>query len=60
MKLLFAGASDGGYYRTQRKLLARLISDNHQIVIVSPRSNAAEKLIAIGCKFIDFQCSDMV
>jgi len=54
MKLLFAGASDGGYYRTQRKLLAKLISDNHQIVIVSPRSNAAEKLIAIGCKFIDF------
>lgn len=53
MKLLFAGASDGGYYRTQRKLLAKLISDNHQIVIVSPRSSAAEKLIAIGCKFIE-------
>lgn len=53
MKLLFAGASDGGYYRTQRKLIAKLISDNHQIIIVSPRSKVAEKLIAMGCKFIE-------
>lgn len=54
MKILFAGASDHGYYRTQRNLIAKLISDHHTIVIVSPRSNAAEKLIAMGCKFIEF------
>lgn len=53
MKLLFAGASDGGYYRTQRKLIAKLISDNHSVVIVSPRSHVAEKLIAMGCNFIE-------
>lgn len=53
MKLLFVGASDGGYYRTGRGLLSKLIKNNHEIIIVSPRSKVAGKLINMGCQFIE-------
>lgn len=53
MKILIANITDSGIYRNRAELVARLIKDGHSVTIVSPRSDAAEKLIAMGCKFIE-------
>lgn len=53
MKILIANITDSGIYRARRELIANLISAGHAVIIVSPRSDAAEKLIAMGCKYIE-------
>lgn len=57
MKILIANITDSGIYRARRELIANLISDGHAVIIVSPRSDAAEKLIAMGCKYIEVRVS---
>ncbi len=53
MKLLFVGASDGGFLRTGRNLLLKLIEEKHSVVIVAPRSDAARHLESWGCSYIE-------
>ena len=55
MKILIANITDSGIYRNRREFVAQLISDGHVVTIVSPRSDTAEKLIAMGCKYIEVQ-----
>lgn len=53
MKILIANITDSGIYRNRAELVARLIDEGHSVTIVSPRSDAAEKLIAMGCNYIE-------
>ncbi len=53
MKILIANITDSGIYRNRRELVERLLSDGHSVVIVSPRSNAADKFVAMGCSFVE-------
>lgn len=53
MKILIANITDSGIYRNRKELVERLLSDGHTVVIVSPRSDAADNFIAMGCSFIE-------
>lgn len=53
MKILIANITDSGIYRNRREFVAQLISEGHSVTIVSPRSDSAEKLIAMGCNYIE-------
>lgn len=53
MKILIANITDSGIYRNRKELVERLLSDGHDVVIVSPRSNAADKFIEMGCSYIE-------
>ena len=53
MKILIANITDSGIYRNRAELIARLIEDGHSVTIVAPRTDVAEKLIAMGCKYVD-------
>lgn len=55
MKILIANITDSGIYRNRREFVAKLISEGHAVTIVSPRTDTAEKLIAMGCKYIEVQ-----
>lgn len=53
MKILIANITDSGIYRNRKELIEKLLSDGHSVVIVSPCSNAVDKLIAMGCTYIE-------
>lgn len=53
MKILIANITDSGIYRNRREFVSQLISEGHDVTIVSPHTDSAEKLIAMGCKYIE-------
>lgn len=55
MKILIANITDSGIYRNRREFVAQLIYEGHTVTLVSPRTDTAEKLIAMGCKYIEVQ-----
>ncbi|MBO5622068.1 MAG: glycosyltransferase family 4 protein [Butyrivibrio sp.] len=55
MKILIASITDSGIYRGRREFITELIANGHSVTIVSPLSDSAEKLIALGCKHIEVQ-----
>lgn len=55
MKILIANITDSGIYRNRREFVSQLISEGHDVTIVSPHTDSAEKLIAMGCKYIEIQ-----
>ena len=55
MKILIANITDSGIYRNRSEFVSQLISEGHSVTIVSPRSDAAGKLIAMGCDYIEVQ-----
>lgn len=53
MKVLIASITDSGIYRGRREFITGLIANGHSVTIVSPRTDSAEKLNALGCKHIE-------
>ena len=53
MRILLASVTDSGIYRTRSEFISRLLQEGHSVTIVSPRSETADKLILMGCKFIE-------
>lgn len=37
----------------RKGLIAALLKDGHEVVALAPRDNCAERLVALGCKFVD-------
>lgn len=55
MKVLIASITDSGIYRGRREFISELISNGHTVTIVSPRTDAVEKLKIMGCNHIEVQ-----
>lgn len=53
MKILIANITDSGIFRARREFIAQLLKEGHVVTIVSPRTDSAEKLINMGCKYIE-------
>lgn len=55
MKIIIAGITDSGIFRGRRELISNLVSAKHDVIIVAPQSDSVEKIISLGCKFIDIR-----
>lgn len=53
MKIIIASITDSGIYRGRREFISQLIREGHNVAIVSPRTNAVEKLKGLGCNHIE-------
>ena len=51
MRILFASATDSGILRVRSELIACLLHDGHEIIVVSPKGNDYAKLEQMGCRF---------
>ena len=52
MKIFFASITDSGILRVRSELILELISQGHEVLIVTPEENDHRKLEEMGCKFV--------
>ncbi|PSH11130.1 glycosyltransferase family 4 protein, partial [Yersinia pseudotuberculosis] len=56
-KILLCGNSSWSMYNFRLGVIKFLISNQYSVVILAPRDDYSDKLISIGCKFIDINLS---
>ena len=58
MKIAFFSNSSWSIYNFRRNLVKKLLIMNHQIVIISSKDDFTEKLIKMGCSFVNIDLNN--
>ena len=55
MKIVMIGNSDLSIYTYRRELVERLISDRHEVTVLSPKGDLISELVSMGCQYYEIE-----
>ena len=53
MKVMFVANKDITLYLFRRELIEKVISEEHDVIIVCPKGNKVDHFLSLGCSYVD-------